>query len=704
MTSTYVHELWKRWSSRPGIGAGIRAPGGCTVSSALAPALVLALFGLWSGTFYGGAGGAAQLVGAATLIVFAVGLGGGVADPLRLGRRGRFLPPALWVATLASLIASPVPRAGTLILATLPLVLLIPAAVERCWSEPARRRRGLLAVVLVAGGVAGLSLVWAWALGSARTALPLGHHNALALFCVFLFPFALLALREQGRWRWVAVCVSMLIVVAVVSSLSLVGSAALVLQLAMQSLDPAARKGPEPSEKDASGLSRGWLRWVLPLLVACSVAGLQWARLTGLVVGVDSSLAARRSYIAAGWEGVSERLLLGWGAGSVPWVSGLHLRPRPGANPPGEVVSSLHFLPLQAAYELGLTGLLLLSAMIALFLSRRRRELAVAEDPGLLWASLTALGPGLLALCLAGFPVLPALPVAIAVAAGAGLAALPGRLRRGPRRWSLAAAALAVVVAAPAGIATLRYEAARVAPSSLADLDAALRFDPGFPLYRARSAWARAAVEPGATEVAEQAIVAAEAAPGVAALWLAAGLLSSDAGLGARSARALERACDLDPLAALAPFYLMMLNPDGEDSPVLGARAVLAEPRLAAATWWRGREELARAAALQIDGWRGVSVDTRRRLASHLASLPVGGGATQRFFLEIDGEPSTSLTLFVFRRSPWPVELGNIELDSAVLQTVVVGSPAFDPSTEALAFPVNGCGAPAEPSPKTSDP
>src|SRR6185503_20674446 len=101
---------------------------------------------------------------------------------------------------------------------------------------------------------------------------------------------------------------------------------------------------------------------------------------------------------------------------------------------------------------------------------------------------------------------------------------------------------------------------------------------------------------------------------------------------------ALRRACDLDPLGALAPFRLMTLARGEHQAAVAGARALLAEPRLAAALEWEGRDALYRGAIDEIRGWPGVASNWRFKTVSVLASLPTPrGGSTSPFALELDG-------------------------------------------------------------------
>jgi hypothetical protein len=249
----------------------------------------------------------------------------------------------------------------------------------------------------------------------------------------------------------------------------------------------------------------------------------------------------------------------------------------------------------------------------------------------------------------------------------------------------------ALGVLAPVRIAQRLYERARVAERPSSILASAARWDPWFPLYDARAAWALAVEGRDPVRAAGDALRAAERAPGVAALWLAAGLLGADAGE-TWSADALRRACDLDPLGALAPFRLLLLEADAPGAALSGARALLAEPRLAAAMDWQGRAPLFDRVLEQVALWPGVDPTWRRQTVAALRSLPPPRGlSTRPFFLELDREAQTSLSLFVFRRLPWPAALGPIELDADRLRPIAIGSAAVRPDTESWAFPKNGC-------------
>ena len=355
--------------------------------------------------------------------------------------------------------------------------------------------------------------------------------------------------------------------------------------------------------------------------MAALVAATNAPRLIAIASGSDPSVAARRSYLAAGWVGLRARPALGWGPGSVGWTVGEHLQPAPGRNPPGEVVSYLHFLPLDLAYQLGIAG-----ALLAVGGGRRVPDRATPRSRGVRRrAAVRRLDGG------AGAGTRGALSRRVSTAArrddggrgggrrhaGVHHHAPPRGLRSRASRGACSHPALqrggaGRARAGATGAASLRRSAnGRRSRSSC--WSAPPTHDRSFPLYAARRAWASAplpspapdAATSGADEsrIAGEALRAAERAPGVAALWLAAGLLGADAGAPWGEA-ALRRACDLDPLGALAPFRLMTLARGEHAAAVAGARALLAEPRLAAALEWEGREALYQQAIDEIAAGR----------------------------------------------------------------------------------------------------
>jgi hypothetical protein len=636
----------------------------------LLPALLVALFAGWCGTLPGAAGAWGAAAGQAAAIGAALA-GARSWDPLRLGRAGRLLPAALLVAVLASWWASPVERAGRVGVLLLPACLLLPAAVERWWRDPGRRRLGLGALAITAGALASWALADWLAGGSPRPAAPLGHHNLLAACLVILLPLSALGLRRRGLPRGLSAAAVGLALLAVALSRSATGLAALAAQAA-------------------------WAAWALPRLrrplalaaVLALLAGLP--RLARIGAGTDASAAARRVYLEAGWSGFARRPLLGWGPGSVPWTVGAFLRPRPGVTPPGEVVGQLHSVPLEWAYELGSGGALVAIGLAAAFVRRRfgeRREasdpeLAVAALAALLGAAVTALGNSWLAV--------PALTLAVAVAAGASLAAAPPRQALAPRRTAQAAAALwaalALALLAPLALAHAAYDRAARAPSQAlaeAHLAQAVELDPSFPLYAARLAWYRPEPDPLLARRA------AERAPGVAALWLSAGVLDQQAGGGGWPA-ALRRALALDPLSGLAAYYLAKGEPEAAGSAACAARALLGEPRLAAAIFWEGREALRREAGARLLAWEGVDPGWREAMAGALAAAAPTPGPEASLGIGTEG-PEGGLSLFAFGRLPWPVEWFSEPLDAALLPILDLPPAATLPASRPQAFPPGAC-------------
>ena len=671
----------------------------------LLPALLLGLFGGWAGTWIGGAGWAGSSAGDAALLALVLGCGGRVAgmaraDPLQLGRSGRLLPWALWGAVLASLLASPVPRAGRVGVLLLPVYLLLPGIVAACWRSTRAITAGVRSISVVTAGVALWSLADLLLQDRERTAEPLGHHNLLAAWLVILLPLAILAAREKGPWRALGWGAGLLGVAALVASRSLAGAGALAVQaVVLLALGAAGlrRRGP------------GWLRWALALVLLAALAS-QAGRIARVFGGGDSSARARTVYLQAGWEGFLARPALGWGPGSTPWTSAAFLRPVPGVNPPSELVGELHSLPVQLAYELGAPGLLLAVALGAVFVRRRTAELArpgtdaeptsvpPGKDVGLAVAGLLGLlAAAVTALASAALWV-TALPVAAALAAGAALAGSGSPMHeaaaRRPRPWLLPAyAILALAVLLPIRLAARHAERAIGAdlPTARRELARAVRLDPAFPLYRARLAWVQEPTRLGRAGAAALARQAAADGGTVAPLWLAAGVFGGRTGE-PWAAAALERACDLDPLSALPPFYLAFLSPPEKEATRAG-RAFLAEPRLAAAVAWERRPDLRQAGLQSAAAWPGVPEGWRAALLAAAASPFPAAGPTAPLALQLDRASATAFSLHLFRRRPspprWPVTLraplaGRFDLPPATAL----------PATSREAFEAPGCGAP----------
>lgn len=654
---------------------------------AILPPLLLALSAAWCGTFAGGATAAGSAAAGASLLGILLWTGPSWRDPLRLGPAGRWLPLALWAAALASGWVSPVRRAGWAGLVLLPAFLLLPAAVARCWPAEGDRRRGLRGIAAAVAGVSLWALLDRLLLDAPRAAMPLGHHNLLAAWLVVLLPFAgLLAARERGRWRWLGWGALLLGVAAALASRSLLGGVALAIEGLLGLAALARGRSRRWGMAAAAALAAGLLLLVL----------LQGPRLARIAAGEDLSRRARAVYAEAALEGFRSRPLLGWGPGSAAWTAALFLDPVPGVNPWGETVGDLHSLPLQLAYELGAPGLLLALSLAWLFVAMRYAGRERASDPGLLLAALGGLaGAGVVSLGSAALAV-TALPVAAAVAAGAALASLPPE-DAGGRTWPVrlyAAAAAALLL--PAALAHASYD--RALSAELAGrrdrargrLESAVRLDPGFPLYRMRLALLQGGAPREKIAAAELARRAAADGHGVAVLWTVAGVL----GNGAKrpwTAAALQAACSYAPLDPLPPFYRMLVETDPARSARHGAHALLAEPSLAAAVPWEGRHAIFLRALEEVRAWPHVDAGWKE---AFLAAAPSPGerqGEWGWIELALDTEPSSSFSLSLFRRRPWPTRWSLVPVRLRLLQRLDLPPAAGLETTSWTAFRPSVC-------------
>jgi O-antigen ligase len=645
----------------------------------LLPPLLLALFGAWCGTFAWGPSWPASAAAALAILGSLLWIAPPWRDPLRLGATGRLLPWALWIALAASGWASPVPRAGWVALILLPAFLVLPGVVERCWRLEEDRRRGLRALALAVAGIALWSLIDWLALGSPRPAMPLGHHNLLAAWLVILLPLAVLPARELGAWRFAGLAAGGLAAAAILASRSLAGCAALA---AAALLAFGAR----------AGRSRRRWGWLALLAAALLVSFIQLPRALRIASGADLSAQARGAYLAAGIEGFQARPMLGWGPGSVPWTAAAFLEPVLRVNPWGESVGDLHSLPVQLAYELGITGLLLVAGLIVLFFVRRIAEREEGRDPALLLGGLLGLGSGAVVSLGSGALAVTALPLAAAVAAGAALAG-SGRGKARSSRLPVRIYALAALLAlAPLEIARWHYDRARLAAverprEADAELAAAMRLDPAFPLYPMRLALLRAQDRDPAAGLA---LRAAEKGGAIPTLWLVAGVLGRSAKT-PWAGTALERACFLDPLDPFPPFYAMLANLADPDAPARGAQALLNEPRLAAAVFWERHPELLAQSLTLVRAWPGVDAGWKEAL---LAAVPPPGGRSgpvKKVELTIDTEQQETLSLTAFHRRPWETPWGLVDVRQPVWDGIRVPPAAASKGTAANFYRAAPC-------------
>ncbi len=664
----------------------------------LAPALLLALFGAWCGTFAWGATAAASATAMISLLGILFWIGAPWRDPLRLGSVGRLLPAGLWIAAAASAWASPVPRAGRVAVLLLPAFLALPAVLASCWRLEEDRRRGLRAVALVVVGVAAWALVdWGF-LGSPRPAMPLGHHNLLAAWLVILLPLAVLPARETGSWRLAGLAAGGLALLAILASHSLAGFVALGLEALVGFGIRGA--GGVRGLRNVRGGDRQRRGWAVLLALALLVSFLQVPRALRILTGQDPSARARTSYVEAGWAGFTARPILGWGPGSAAWTSAAFLDPIPGINPWGEAVGELHSLPVQLAYELGITGLLLALATVVLFFVRRTGERQEGRDPGLLAAGLLGLGGGAVASLGSGALAVTALPVAAAVAAGAALAGSGRGKARPESPWPVRVYAVAALLfLAPLALAHWRYDRAVAADvahrphQADSELAEAVRLDPQFPLYSVRLALLRNR-EPGDRIAhaanAELAHRGAEMGRAVPSLWLVAGVL----GYSARrpwAGVALEKACRLDPLDPFPPFYLMLNEPGGAEAATHGAHALLAAPPLAAAVFWERHPELLGRALETVRVWPGVDDGWKQALFAAVPPPEADPQPVDVLPLLIDTAEEETLSLPVFRRRQWPARWGLVQVRLKALPPLHLPAATEVPGTSPRSFAAVPC-------------
>ena len=675
------------------------------------PAALLLLFSEWSGTLWHGAQAIPAGVGWLATGALCLAAAPRARDLFDLGGRAAWLPVVLAVAVVAALALSPVARAGMTGALVLPLLLTLPAAIASCWRDERERSAGVAAVVAVVGAIALHAAIAHRAMGTERAALPLGQHNLLATWLVLLLPVALVP-ALGGRWRrLLALVASALALVALGLTGSLAGVAGWLVEAVVLTVALHGILG------DGGRRARRFLLAGLALLGAAAIAATA-PRLLAILNATDSSLLARLGYLKAAVHGFLERPLLGWGPGSSAWLLSEHLNPVPGVHPPYEVVTDAHSFWLDALFELGIVGAGALVLLLALFVVRRSaelRRLPAGPPSAARWASVASvLGGGVCLLGAGSFDV-SALGVAAAVPLALGLSAEgagpTGAPTRAPRwlAWLVVACLLALLpsriahwhfdrfavlggrasgedVAAGAGSSGAERAQDTGAPRSARraavsrHLDRAVRLDPAFPLYRFRRA-----VEAGGENPVAGLRSAARGARGIGAFWLVAGARAGQAGMPGFRAD-LERACDLDPLGALAPFVLAVLTPAEPDATERLARALLAEPRLAAAARLEETGGLIEEALRRIERLDGVPLGWRASVVEQVrGARSADRGETPELVdltLELDGLGSTSLSLHAFRRRPLRTPVLSVQVSREQVARITAPGAFVLPETD----------------------
>lgn len=646
----------------------------------LLPVCLLLVASVWSGTLFSGASSSAVAAGHLALLGFLWFFGGG-ADPLRLGTLGRWSLAALWLAVLVSLMFSRVPRAGFEVLILLPAWLWLPGALAASWRRGGERLLAGLAVAVAV--VAGWALLDWVLVGAPRPAMPLGHHNLLAAWLVILLPaVGLAAYRRGDGWKWALWGALGLGLAAALLSRSLAATAALAVQAILLAwLHRPLRRG---------------------LLVGGGLlTALQLPRLVSILAGTDASVSARWVYWRAAGQGWLESPWWGQGPGSVGWTSAEFLRPRPGLSLPSEVVGQLHSLPLDLLYQLGGVGAVGVAVVVVLFGVARWREIVASKGRDTAVARAGALGVagGAVAALGNSWLHLPALlwPLALALALvlhGTGIARDETHRTAHRERWPLRLfLVVALVALVPLDLARGFYDRALGAESAVEThraLTQAVALDPSFPLYRARLAALSSPLE-----AASQARRAAWNAASTPALWLHAATVGRRSG--AASIDELRRAMALDPLAAFAPFELGLALDDpttdeaATEAAACLARALLCEPRLAAAVELERHPGLLLAALERLHHWPGVDAGWRLEMVRRVSQL--GEPEEERAVLVYAAESGASpgLSLYGFRRLPWPQGWLSVPLRAAGARAVDLPPAALLGASSSSAFPLDRC-------------
>jgi hypothetical protein len=360
-------------------------------------------------------------------------------------------------------------------------------------------------------------------------------------------------------------------------------------------------------------------------------------------------------------------------------------------------------LPVQLAYELGLTGLLLSCALPVLFFIRRMGERQEGRDPALLAAGLLGLMAGAVAALGSGALAVTALPVAGVVAAGAALAGSGRGKARPESPWPVwGYAVLVLLVLFPLERAHWHYDRAVASdlrndsPRAEDELAEAMGLDPSFPLYPARLAMLlnrRPGANPSAA--AELALRGAGNGRGVPSLWMIAGILGYTAQR-PWAGDALDRACRLDSFNPIPPFYQLLNKPGGPDAAAYGAHALLAEPKLAAALFWERHPPLLGGALKAIETWPGVDAGWKQALlaaTTETGTPPPQGtpGPVEVLPLVLDTAEAETISLPVFRRRQWPARWGLVQVRSDVLARFNLPPAAAAPATSVVAFAAVPC-------------
>ncbi len=299
---------------------------------------------------------------------------------------------ALGIVLGLSALVSPFPRVAlwnvSLVVAYMAVLYFYRNGVDRSWLSRLRLWWGLVAV---AAGAAVVSLaLWRpdqamWTATNFLTALrnhqPLGHHNFVGGYFVLMLPLAVAAAVATTGWlRKIWLATAGLMLVALYVSGSRGAALGLVVWLVVTWL--SRFRTLKPAQRWGWGLAGLGGAVALGLALASNPRIRAWFDAGG---GADSPTLDRWFMLRLGGNILRDRPLLGVGPGVMGRVSNLYRPIETGAGL--DHIQQLHNTPVQIAGELGLVGLAVFLAALALTLRlwiRLWRQPLEAPDRALL--------------------------------------------------------------------------------------------------------------------------------------------------------------------------------------------------------------------------------------------------------------------------------------------------------------------------------
>jgi hypothetical protein len=120
---------------------------------------------------------------------------------------------------------------------------------------------------------------------------------------------------------------------------------------------------------------------------------------------------------------------------------------------------------------------------------------------------------------------------------------------------------------------------------------------------------------------------------------------------------------------------------------------MLSEPRLMAATAWRGFPRQRERAIALVRGWPGIDAGWRLAFSERARTfdaVPFAGDEVD-LAVEVDRTRALAMSLHLFRRSPLRGEVSRIRLDAAMARELRLEGAATLATSSAAAFPRESC-------------